>query len=731
MYIVSVLVEHPVHSLDTTFSYLSKVEVKTGVRVSITFNRRKIVGYVTGCEYTLLSKEELEERDGFKYQFISKVIDDEPLLNDELIQLAERMAEMTLSPRISCLQTMLPQTLKPSTHKDVGIKHKKAIRILKQGTPKTKKQAECLEFLNKEDVHFLGDLPYSRVLLNGLIDQGFVEIYDQEIRRDPYIGENYLKVKTNIALTPSQQAVVDGITSKEERISLIHGVTGSGKTEVYLALTREILKKHLNVIMLVPEISLTPVMVKHFKSRFHADVAILHSRLSQGEKYDEYRRIRSGEVRIVVGARSAIFAPLDHIGMIIMDEEHDTSYKQENTPRYHTLQIAKMRASYHHARIVLGSATPLLESYARAKRGIYDLYEMPERINKHPLPKVEIVDMSDESRQGRYSLMSAKMVDRLQKTIDKGEQAIVLLNKRGYASFVKCGDCQEVIRCPHCDVTLTYHKKDDRLKCHYCDFTMKMPHKCPHCDSTNLKKIGYGTQRIEEEIENKIENSKVMRFDYDTTRRKNEHLRMLEAFQNKEANVLLGTQMIAKGLDFENVTFVGVLMADLTLTLPDYRSGERTYELLCQVAGRSGRGAKQGTVLIQTYNPDHYAITSAAKQDYELFYKQEMAYRKIANYPPFIHIVAINIRSPKEDQCEQAAMHIKKYLEEHLKDVRIIGPSPSTIFKMQDHYREHILIKYKDAVPVYRALKAVIDYYSRSTRGKVSVSCDFNPYSLY
>ncbi|MBP3276906.1 primosomal protein N' [Kandleria sp.] len=727
MYIAHVLVEHSSHALDRSFTYLSKKPVKAGVRVSIFFNHQRIVGYILNVEYTSKTKEELEIEYGFRLAYINELIDEEPILNEELLSLAKSLSKATLSPLISCLQVMLPGNLKPKSVKRVAIKTLKAIRVISDEKAKTSKQNECLEMLKSKDF-FLHDVPYSRALISKLEEQGLIEIYDQEILRTPEV-EN--ADSSEVLLTDSQKKVVEGIlATKEESISLIHGVTGSGKTEVYIDLTRHILEQGKNVIMLVPEISLTPMMVKIFKSRFGNQVAILHSRLSAGEKYDEYRRITRKEVRIVVGARSAIFAPLEDIGLIIMDEEHDSSYKQENTPRYATLQVAKMRARTHKCRIVLGSATPLVESYARAKAGFYHLFELPERINKKPLPHVDIVNMEEETKAGNYGYMSQMMKSRLQETIDRGEQAILLLNKRGYASFIKCTDCQEVVKCPHCDVTLTYHKNEDRLKCHYCDFSMSVPRECPSCHSTHLKKIGYGTQRIEEYIQSHIVNAKVMRFDYDTTRNKNSHTKLLKAFRNKEANILVGTQMIAKGLDFENVTFVGVLSADLTLTLPDYRASERTFQLLTQVAGRSGRGEKSGSVVIQTYNPDHYAIALAAKHDYAHFYEKEMAYRKLANYPPYCHLLAIVVQSRSDAVVKRAATEIKYHLVKSLNDAQIIGPSEAGIFKMKDTYRERILVKYKDAKPVYRILESLNDFYNKKQNGKVSMVCDFHPYTL-
>lgn len=726
MYIVKVLVEHPVHSLDTTFDYLSHEPLLKGIRVWIRFGYQKIIGYVESIEETVLSQEELEKQVGFHYQYIIDVIDEEPLLNEELQDLANQLSRMTLSPRISCLQAMLPTQLKPASHQAVGMKTQLYVEVIMDQSAKTVKQQECLSFLKKHPDIPLKEVPYSRALLKNLEKQGCIQIIEKEVYRQPFSMTHQAK---HIQLTVQQQKVVDGILSHQGRVALLHGVTGSGKTEVYLTLAAHYLKNNQAVMMLVPEISLTPMMVEVFRERFGDQVAILHSRLSQGEKYDEYRRIKRQEVKIVVGARSAVFAPLENIGIIILDEEHDPSYKQESKPRYLTSQIAKIRAKTHHASVVLGSATPSLESYARALKGIYDLYELPDRINQKPLPHVEIVDMIQQTRQHNYSLFSIPMKQSIQTTIDKGEQVILLLNKRGYATYVQCQDCGEVLKCPHCDVTLTDHRSEHKLKCHYCEYMIDYPRVCPHCGSTHFKSIGYGTQKIEEEIEKLFHGAKVLRYDVDTTRQKNGHLKLLEKFRNKEANILLGTQMIAKGLDFEDVTFVGVLNADLSLNVPDFRASERTFQLLCQVSGRSGRGQKQGHVIIQTYNPDHYAITCAAKHDYVSFFHQEMKYRQVAKYPPYCHMVSILIQSKQEKWIHQVAMDVKNYLQTHSHQTIILGPAKSTIYKMQDIYRERILVKFLNSKDIYEALNNINDYYNKQQKGKVRIVCDFNPYS--
>lgn len=727
VYIVQVLVEHPTHALDTAFDYLSNEEVLKGVRVKIDFGHQKIIGYVIDCQYSKLSKDELEKEAGFKYRYISEIIDDKPLLNHELQELSLTLSKLTLSPRISCFQAMLPPQLKPSSNKSTGIKYQKAIKFLSNQV-KTPKQKEALEYLKNHDEIFLKDFPYSRGLLNNLIEQNAVKIIEKEIYRDPFLDN--CKEEKEFTLTDDQQQVVNGIRAKIDTFhtALIHGVTGSGKTEVYLHLSKHVINQGKTVLILVPEISLTPMMVNVFKHRFKNQVAILHSKLSPGERYDEYRRILNKDVKIVVGARSAVFAPLEKIGLIILDEEHDASYKQETKPRYQTIQIARIRGQYHNCPVVLGSATPSLESYSRALKGVYDLYELNKRINKFPLPKIELIDMADEIRNKNYSLFSTAMKAKIQDCIDKDEQIILLLNKRGYATYVRCLDCGEVIKCPHCDVTLTYHKHDNKLRCHYCEYQRDMFISCPNCNGHNLKFVGSGTQKIEEQINSIFNGAKVIRYDVDTTKQKDGHQKLLEKFERKEANILLGTQMIAKGLDFENVTFVGVLNADISLNIPDFRANERTFQLLEQVSGRSGRGKKEGMVMIQTYNPNHFVLQCVKDHDYLRFFNEEMEFRKLAKYPPYVHLVSILIQGKDEDMVSKCTIQIKTYFQKQLKDVLILGPANSLIYRMHDIYRKRILIKFTNSKTLYPVLFKLNDFYNR-TGYKVSVVCDFNPYN--
>lgn len=727
VYIVQVLVEHPTHALDTNFDYLSKTEILAGVRVAITFGVQKIIGYVMACHYSELTKNELEQEAGFKYRYISEVIDEKPLLNQELQELSLTLAKLTLAPRISCLQAMLPTQLKPSTNKSVGIKYQRVIKVINENV-KTPKQKEAIAYLKENDNTSLKDFPYSRALLNKLVEQQAVQIVNKEIFRDPYSGK--LEIEPEFSLNLDQQKVVDGIIAKIDTFhtALIHGVTGSGKTEVYLHLSKHVINHGKTVLMLVPEISLTPMMVNVFKQRFGRQVAIIHSKLSSGERYDEYRRILNDEVKIVVGARSAVFAPLIKIGLIILDEEHDASYKQESKPRYQTIQIARLRGQYHCCPVILGSATPSLESYSRALKGIYDLYELPKRINKFPLPEIELVDMAKEIRNKNYSLFSAAMKEKIQTCLDNQEQIILLLNKRGYATYIRCLDCGEVIKCPHCDVTLTYHKHEHKLKCHYCEYQVDMPSNCPNCKGHNLKPVGTGTQKVEEQLEATFPKAKVIRYDVDTTKHKDGHFKLLDKFAKKEGNILLGTQMIAKGLDFENVTFVGVLNADISLNIPDFRANERTFQLLEQVSGRSGRGQKKGTVLIQTYNPEHFALQCVKEHDYLRFFKEEMNFRKLAHYPPYVHLVSILIQGDNESRVIQCANQIKTYLHRQLNNVMILGPANSLIYRVHDIYRKRIMIKFTNSREIYPVLEKMNDFYNKKGN-KVHVICDFNPYS--
>ena len=455
------------------------------------------------------------------------------------------------------------------------------------------------------------------------------------------------------------------------------------------------------------------------------DLLIVHSRLSEGEKYDEWRRIARGEVKIVIGARSAIFAPLKNIGVIIIDEEHTDSYKQDSVnPKYHALDVAKWRGKYHNCPVVLGSATPTLETYARALKGVYELIELKERVNNKVLPSIEIVDMNQEMKR-KIGSFSEKLVDSMKNVFSRGEQVILLLNRRGYSSFVSCKNCGYVEKCPNCDITLTYHKSSNTLRCHYCGYGTKLNDCCPECGEKSMSTLGTGTEKIEEEITKLFPDKKVVRMDYDTTSKKGSHEKIIKNFQHQEYDILLGTQMIAKGLDFPNVTLVGVINADTSLNIPDFRSSENTFQLLCQVAGRSGRGEKPGKVIIQTFNKEHYAINYVKDHDYENFFRQEMTIRRKLGYPPYYYLTVIKVSSKSYEEAKNISDKVGDYLKKNLINTTILGPSVANVFKVNNSYRFQIILKYKKEEKLYTCLNNLIEHYK--TNSKIKIDVDFNP----
>lgn len=728
MHLVKVLVEMPALALDQEFDYLSVKEIPPRVRVNILFNRRNVIGYVTKVEKTDLTKGELEARLGYRLSYIKNVIDESPLLNEELETIAFNLARQSFSSKIACIQTMLPKQLKPATVQAVGKKYQLYLSVsAKLPERLTKRQQEGYEFVRDKGKVKLTDFPYSKAIVDKLIALELLVKTREEIYREAMAVK--LEGIPAPELNPDQAKIVKAIMLKKDTsfTALIHGVTGSGKTEVYLSLAAATIKSGRQVIMLVPEIALTPMMVKAFKNRFGDTVAVIHSRLSSGQRYDEYRRISNQEVDIVVGARSAIFAPLANVGLIVMDEEHDSSYKQDaKSPRYGTLNVAKMRSRFHGCPLVLGSATPSLESYARAKNGVYDLYELTNRINGRDLPHITMVDMKKELKNQNYSIFSQLLKDKIQATIAKGQQVILLLNKRGYAAAIQCLECGHVIKCPHCDVSLTYHKDQNKLKCHYCDYQVDFTGRCPDCHSPALKLTGEGTQKVAELIEAEFEGAKVLRFDVDSTRNKDGHQKILEQFENKEANILLGTQMIAKGLDFKDVTLVGVLNGDAALNLPDFRANERCFVLLEQVSGRAGRDSLEGEVIIQSYDIDHPVYKALLNHDYHQFFVQEMRIRKMANYPPFVHLASVLVTSKSEKNAATQSQLIANYLKK-TSGLEVLGPAPSLIHRIEDHYRYWIMVKFKDSKVIYPCLQNVVAKYLNDRF--VQVVVDFNPYN--
>ena len=505
---------------------------------------------------------------------------------------------------------------------------------------------------------------------------------------------------------------------------LLYGVTGSGKTNVYMKLIEEVIKDGKTALFLVPEISLTPQIVNRFTSYF-SKIAVLHSRLSDSEKYDEWRKINEGKVDIVIGARSAIFAPLKNIGIIIIDEEHSSSYKQENNPKYSAINVAKWRSDYHNCPLVLGSATPTMESYTRALNGEYKLLNLKNRYNGMD-PNIEIIDMNEEFKKTN-SYFSLKLIDEIKKTINSDKQVILFLNKRGFSTVTMCKECGNTIKCPNCDITLTYHKTSNMLRCHYCGYAEKKSEFCPNCKN-KFSFYGLGTEKVEEELVKIIPEAKIIRMDIDTTTRKNAHENIIKKFENKDYNILLGTQMIAKGLDFKDVTLVGIINADISLNFPDYRSSEVTFELLNQVAGRSGRGDEKGKVLIQTFNKDHYAIKCSKNNSYTDFYKEEISIRKKLNYPPFYNLCNIKVISKDYDLASKMSIKITDYLKSNLKNEIILGPSTCNIFKLKNEYRFNIVIKYKTITELRKILIKLNNRFFNDK--KVRLDIDFNPVKM-
>ncbi|AKC65934.1 primosomal protein N' [Bacillus altitudinis] len=571
--------------------------------------------------------------------------------------------------------------------------------------------------------------------IKALIQEGLLTESYEEIYRDPYRDREFTP-STPLDLTAEQaeaaKPIHQAVSDDKHETFLLHGVTGSGKTEIYLQTIDHVLQKGKEAIVLVPEISLTPQMVQRFKERFGSNVAVLHSGLSTGEKYDEWRKIHRKEVKLVVGARSAVFAPFENLGMIIIDEEHESSYKQEEMPRYHAKDVAIERAGRHQCPVVLGSATPSLESYARAKKGVYTLLTLKRRVNQQQLPHVSLIDMREELRNGNRSMFSEELMLRLKEVLERKEQAVLFLNKRGYSSFVMCRDCGYVEQCPHCEISLTYHRFQKRLKCHYCGHEAPVPAECPECHSEHIRYFGTGTQRVEEELTKVLPEARVIRMDVDTTSRKGAHEKLLTSFGHKEADILLGTQMIAKGLDFPDVTLVGVLSADTSLHIPDFRSSEKTFQLLTQVSGRAGRHEKAGSVIIQSYTPSHYSIELTKQHDYEAFYEQEMLHRRHQSYPPFYFLAMVTVSHEEVTKAAHVTDKIVQFLKMNCApNTRILGPAASPIAKIKDRYRYQCVIKYKRENELASLLRKIQDHYQKEMEQKqLMISIDMNPYMM-
>lgn len=709
--------------LEKTFTYLVpdslKEDIKVGMRVEVPFGKQLLEAFVMEISNDKVDTSNLKE--------IKRLVDAYPVLNDELISLGKFIKNTTLSSLMASYQVMLPKALKAKNKVNMQIKKEKYIKLNNdiplEDYKFNESQAKIINILKKGEQVNKKDLDLiSKSSVNTLINKQVLIVIEKEVYRYN-LGTNE---KQDFILNDKQQEVFEKIkrSLEKEGVFLLRGVTGSGKTNVYMKLIEEVINRGKTAIFLVPEISLTPQIINRFTSYFDK-IAVLHSRLSDSEKYDEWRKINEGKVNIVIGARSAIFAPIKNIGIIIVDEEHTSTYKQENIPRYNAIDIAKWRSKFHNCPLVLGSATPSIESYTRALKKDYTLVELDQRYNGMN-PDIEIIDMNEEFKRTN-DYFSEKLLTSIKEAINNDEQVILFLNKRGYSGVVTCKNCGETEKCPNCDISLTYHKTSNMLRCHYCGYARRKEKKCKNCHE-ELQEYGIGTEKVEEVLSSLIKNAKIIRMDIDTTTKKGSHEKIIKAFQNREYNILLGTQMIAKGLDFENVTLVGVISADISLNFPDFRSSETTFSLLNQVSGRSGRGKKQGKVLIQTFNKDHYAIKYSKYNDYKSFYKEELKIREKLNYPPFCYLCLLKITSKDYKIASEMSYKIGDYLKKHIKDEIVLGPSTANIFKMNNEYRFQIIIKYKDLKSIKKYLVMLQERFFNDK--KVRLEIDFNPLKL-
>lgn len=723
-----VIVEIGVKNVDKMFTYLVppkfQEKIKIGSRVLVSFGYQTLEGFVLELENSTQVDLDIKP--------IIDLIDEEPILNEEMLSLGRTMANNLLCSLISAYQAMLPKALKASHNTEIKIKTDKYVTL-------NKDIDEVLEYIKKckyeNQVNLLNKLLEQKEILITKQDSSIKTLLKKEIikieEKEKYrYNLNCQKEDIQVTLNEEQTNAFKKVVASFDtsKTFLLYGITGSGKTEVYMHIIKEALNQGKTAIMLVPEISLTPQIVERFVSRFGNNIAVLHSGLNDAEKYDEYRKIKNGLVKIVVGARSAIFAPLKNIGVIIIDEEHITTYKQDNHPRYDAKDIAMLRSKYHNCPVVLGSATPSLESFARAGNHVYELLTLTKRAGHSTLPNVDIIDMKQELKKGNF-ILSQSLKDKIQEKLDKHEQIILLLNRRGYSSMLTCSKCGNVEKCPRCDISLTYHKTSDMLRCHYCGYAIKRKNECSNCHSKELKDFGLGTQKLEEELSKVYENARIVRMDMDTTSKKGAHEKIINKFANHEYDILVGTQMIAKGLDFPLVTLVGVINADASLNIPDFRSSERTFQLLCQVSGRAGRNDYPGEVIIQTYNNTHYSITLAKTHNYLEFYKEEMKIRKQLNYSPYYFIILISIKCKDYDYGFAESRKIGDYLRNKLdKNSFVLGPSLANPFKINNVYHYQCIIKYKSDKNLRQTLIDIDNRYK--TDSKCNVEIDINPNRL-
>ena len=718
-----VIIDQDAKALDKDFEYSvpEDMQVCVGERVIVPFGSRYLQGFIVGlsdkCSY-----------DADKVKPITRKIEDFPVIKKEMLELMFYMADKLHLKLASCLRLFLPSEMRTDKIKELVIRYVKLSSNLVLPSKRAKKQYEIISYLQDNGEQKFSEMSnmFGYAPLSALVKNGSIEVFEKQQNRAPVFDE--IKSEKRV-LTPLQQRAVDTIC--ENKTYLLHGVTGSGKTEVYMNLIERQLSKGKTAIMLVPEISLTPQVLANFKARFGEKVALIHSGLSAGERFDEWRRLFFGEARVVVGARSAIFCPLENLGIIIIDEEHEQSYVSESNPRYDTHMIAEFRRKYNDCTLVLGSATPSIDSYAKALDGEYQLVEMPVRVNGMEMPKIMVVDMLLEMRQGNNQIFSIPLYYELKNVIEQKKQAMIFINRRGFSSFQRCRQCGYVAKCSDCDVSLVYHVYENKLKCHYCGKRYHALDVCPSCGSTDIKQGAIGTERVVEELHKLFPDVKILRMDNDTTSKKNGHRQILNEFRNSKPAILVGTQMIAKGHDFEDVLLVGIVDADQSLYQSDYRSIERTFQLITQVAGRAGRSSQQGKVILQTYSPKHYVYRFATNYDYKGFFKKEANLRKVTNFPPYARIVRILFTHENENivanECKLCYNKVKEIKEKYKEDFVYLDVMKAPLNKIKGKYRYQIMMRFKldKADEIEKQVFETVD-----PKCKSSVFFEINPNNL-
>ncbi len=690
--IAEVIVDIVHNEVDRIFDYICDDNVSVGMRVTVPFAR----GTATGFVIKLKPESDVPAS---KLKAVLRVEQGAPALKKECLDLAFKLSARYLCPKALVLRLFLPAEMRRGAVRE---SYRTSVKLLDPEavfSPRAKRQEEIVAFLKdnggEADAAFLRER-FGTSPLESLTTKGIVRMEKKRVMRGPYLGLSK-EPKEKPDLTAAQARAVDLIEGTDKTVALLFGVTGSGKTEVYLRLIESQLKRGKTAIFLVPEISLTPQMLSQLRARFGEAAAILHSGLSAGERFDEWQRLQSGAAKIAIGARSAVFAPLENVGLIVIDEEHDPSYISERAPRYNTFDVAYFRARYNHCKLVLGSATPSVETFRRAELGEFELVRLQERINLRPMPEVTIVDMRREIKRGNPSPFSGLLRDKLEAVLREGNQAILFLNRRGYSRTVLCRDCGYVAKCEHCDVTLTYHSDENCLKCHYCGAKYKMLSACPSCGGTQIRYAGVGTQRVERELHSLFPTARILRMDNDTTSGKEGHFKILKEFSSRNADILIGTQMVAKGHDFPFVTLVGILDADMSLHFPDYRSGERTFQLITQVAGRSGRAQARGEVVLQTFDPENYILRFAADYDYMGFYRYEIGMRQGTAFPPFAKIVRVLVSGEDEkktlDVLRELYENLKQLYTENTDSFLFFNRMHAPVKRIADRFRYQILMR--------------------------------------